>query len=129
MIVDSSALIAVLCREPLCERLLRVMESANSLSLGAPTLVESGIVIGSRVGFPQRDLQQLIAHFEMAIIPFEPLHAEEALRAFDKFGKGRHKAALNYGDCLTYAIARLSGNPLLCIGEDFRQTDLLLVNY
>lgn len=105
------------------------MEMAASLSVGAPTLTEAGIVSGSRLGFECRDLPQLLAHFEMQIIPFEPLHAEEALRAYDKFGKGRHKAGLNYGDCLTYAVARLSQEPLLCVGDDFRQTDLALVSY
>ena len=62
-------------------------------------------------------------------MPFGPLHSQEALRAYEKFGKGRHKASLNYGDCLTYAIAKLAQEPLLCVGQDFSFTDLPLVDY
>ncbi len=129
MILDSSALVAILFRESMCERLLRALEASGPVCLGAPTLSETGIVVGSRLGFGQRELLQLLGHFEVTVIPFETLHAEEALRAYEKFGKGRHRAALNFGDCLTYAIARLSGEPLLCVGDDFRQTDLTLVSY
>ena len=129
MILDSSALVAILFREPEAERLLVALETASSSSLGAPTLTETGIVIGSRLGFRSRDLNQLLATFEVNIVSFSPLHDEEALRAYEKFGKGRHKAGLNFGDCLTYAVAKLAQEPLLCVGQDFVHTDLPLADY
>ena len=129
MIIDSSALVAILFREPMAERLLVALENAQVASAGAPTLSEAGIVVGARLGFASRDLAQLLAHFEVQVIPFGPLHNEEAQRAYEKFGKGRHKAALNFGDCLTYAVARLAQEPLLCVGDDFSHTDLTLADY
>lgn len=129
MILDSSALVAIIFREPEAERLLLAVDSASSLSVGAPTFTEAGIVIGSRLGFGSRDLAQLLTHFEVNIVPFGHLHGEEALRAFEKFGKGRHKAGLNYGDCMTYAFAKLAQERLLCVGHDFVHTDLPLVDY
>jgi ribonuclease VapC len=61
-------------------------------------------------------------------VPFDEAHASVALDAYSRFGQGRHPAALNFGDCCTYAIASLAGEPLLCIGDDFARTDLLLVS-
>lgn len=89
MILDSSALVAIIFHEPEAERLLVAIERASTASMGGPTLTEAGIVIGSRLGFESRDLVQLLAHFEVNIVPFEYLHGEEALRAYEKFGEGR----------------------------------------
>jgi ribonuclease VapC len=69
-------------------------------------------------------LASFLQEFEISILPFGVFHWEEASEAFRRFGKGRHPAALNFGDCLTYATAKLAGRPLLFIGNDFSQTDL-----
>ncbi len=68
-----------------------------------------------------------MVRFDVRVIEFGDRHWKVALQAFARFGKGRHPAGLNLGDCLTYAVARLSGQPLLCVGDDFAQTDLALV--
>lgn len=129
MIVDSSVLVAIIFAETEAQRLLQAMDEAPSVSLGVPTFLETEIVIGGRLGFGARKLHQLLSHFEANLVPFSALHGEEALRAYEKFGKGRHKAALNFGDCMTYAVARLAQEPLLCVGDDFRHSDLALAAY
>ena len=68
----------------------------------------------------------LVRDFGIVVIPFEAEHARVAAEAFARFGKGRHRAALNFGDCMSYAVAKLAGQPLLCTGSDFAKTDLKL---
>ncbi|MDX6651543.1 MAG: ribonuclease VapC [Solirubrobacterales bacterium] len=72
-------------------------------------------------------LARFLQERELIVIPFDQLHWEEAVTAFIRFGKGRHPAGLNFGDCMTYATAQLAAEPLLCVGEDFAKTDLALV--
>ncbi len=95
------------------------------VAVGAPTLVETATVLSFRL---QRDAGPLLREFlreaEVEVLPFEQDHYEAAVDAFVRYGKGRHAAALNFGDCLTYAVARLSGLPLLFTGDDFSKTDL-----
>lgn len=129
MILDSSALGAVIFQEQEAERLLQVMEDASWLGIGAPTLAETQIVVGSRLGFDKRIVTRLLDCFPVSFLEFGPEHSQEAVRAYAKFGKGRHRAALNFGDCMTYAVASLSKQPLLCLGDDFCHTDLLLQKY
>lgn len=128
MIVDSSAIVATLLKEPGFERLIEPITTAPVVGVGAPTLVETGIVLVARLG-PAGE--SLLARFlqEAGVIPlqFTREHWPIAVDAFQRFGKGRHPAALNFGDCLTYAVARLAGRPLLCTGNDFARTDLPLV--
>ena len=73
------------------------------------------------------DLALVMARFEVSVLPFGPDHWPVTWAAFLRYGKGRHPAGLNFGDCLTYAVAKLSGLPLLCVGDSFTQTDLTLV--
>lgn len=128
MIVDASAILAVFLKEPGHGALLEVLTGADALGIGSPTLAETGIVLESRFGEPGAGwLRQFIEEFGLAVIPFGELHAREAIAAYARFGKGRHEAGLNFGDCLTYAVARLAGQPLLCVGTDFPRTDLDLV--
>ena len=75
---------------------------------------------------PTPFIDRLLRDFEVEVIPFGEPHWREALTAFARFGKGRHAAALNYGDCMSYSVARLSDEPLLCTGNDFPKTDLPL---
>jgi ribonuclease VapC len=124
MIVDSSALVAVFLKEPRFEDLIEKLVRATSLGIGTPNLLECGMVLTARL---RRDARPLIFRFlqEFAIVPvpFADEHWREAMEAYVRFGKGRHAAALNLGDCCAYATARLAGQPLLCTGDDFARTD------
>lgn len=129
MILDSSAIVAVILKEPGYERLLERLAENPEPGVGAPTMVETGIVLSARLGASGQTLLGRFAQaYELAILPCEAEHWTTAVHAFLRFGKGRHPAALNFGDCLTYATARLAGEPLLCLGEDFAKTDLPLVD-
>lgn len=125
MILDSSAIVAVFFQEPGYETLLQKLQAADQVGLGAPTLVECAIVLAARLG---RDPRGMLARFldeaQITVVPFTDRHFGLAVNAWIKYGKGRHPAALNFGDCLAYATARQSGLPLLCLGDDFPQTDL-----
>lgn len=124
MILDSSAIIAILLEEPARERLLERIDSA-AVAVGAPTLVETGMVLSSRLGGDPRPLLQgFLRRADVEVIPFREEHWEAALDAFQRFGKGRHPAALNMGDCLAYAAASVAGLPLLFTGQDFGKTDV-----
>jgi ribonuclease VapC len=127
MILDTSAILAVFLKEPGYEAVLEALVAADAVGIGAPTLAEAGIVLEARFG--ERAvvwLQQFAEEFRLTEIPFGALHRREAVAAYVRYGRGRHKAGLNYGDCLTYAVARLAGQQLLCVGSDFALTDLEL---
>ena len=125
MIVDSSAIIAVFLREPDYLTIRAKMESASTRGIGAPTLAETGLVLTSRIRKNAGVLlRRFLREFEIEVLPFTEAHWRHAIDAFDRFGKGRHTAALNFGDCLTYATAKQAGHPLLCTADDFSQTDL-----
>jgi ribonuclease VapC len=128
VIVDSSAVVAVLLRQPGYETLLGRLETATTAAIGSPTLVETGIVLAARVGVAGKTLlARFCQEARLTAIPFTDEHWPVAVDAYIRFGKGRHPAALNFGDCLTYAVSRLSGQPLLCTGTDFPRTDLALI--
>jgi len=123
--LDSSALIAIVHGEAESEIFARLI-AENDCLLGAPTSLEAHLVIRAR-GDPTHmaDLQRLCSLENVATIAFSPTHLEAARAAFDRFGKNRgHRAQLNYGDCLAYAISRVAAAPLLFKGEDFRHTDI-----
>ncbi len=125
MILDSSAIIGVMVGEPGHERIQERMAAASILAVGAATMVEVAIVLSNKLGRdPRPQLSRFLREMEVEVIAFTAEHYEVAVDAFERFGKGRHPAALNFGDCLTYSVARLSGMPLLFTGEDFAQTDL-----
>jgi ribonuclease VapC len=127
VIVDSSALVAVLLREPGHEAVLERLEAEPPAAVGASTLAEAGIVLAARMGVSGHTLLARFVHeAEFSVIPFSEEHWDVAVDAFLRYGKGRHPARLNYGDCLTYAVARIADEPLLCIGDDFPKTDLTL---
>ncbi len=124
MIVDASALLAVVFREPGFEGILERL-IAEPAAAGAPTLAEAGIVLHARLGAQAAGmLERILDELAIQEVPFGELHWREAVDAFRRYGKGRHAAALNFGDCMTYAVARLSGEPLLFVGDDFARTDL-----
>lgn len=125
MVVDSSALLAILFKEEGYEALLQAIQEAPRAAVGAPTLVETAVAFGRRVGFERAHLvERLVEALGLEVLPFTQEHYREAVRAYARYGKGRHPAGLNLGDCLSYAVARVEGRPLLYKGEDFRQTDL-----
>jgi ribonuclease VapC len=125
VILDTSVVVAITLREPGYEALVAKLRSANTLGIGAPTLTETGMVLSARLGVePQALLDRFLRDFGVVPVAFGDPHWREALEAFRRFGKGRHPAALNFGDCLSYAAARLAGHPLLFVGDDFSRTDI-----
>jgi len=127
VILDRSAIVAVVLREPGCEELVRKIAGAETVGVGAPTLAEAGIVLTARLERDARGLLQgLLREWGAVSVAFGEEHWREALSAYSRFGRGRHRARLNFGDCLSYAVARLAGETLLCTGDDFRRTDLEL---
>ena len=129
MIVDTSALISVVFKEPGHESVVRTLGTAELVGIGAPTLAEAGIVLAARLGPAGRvALENLVADIKASTVPFGADHYRAAVTAFERFGKARHPARLNFGDCMSYATAQLAGRPLLCVGDDFPQTDLALVS-
>ena len=125
MIVDSSALLAIVFQEPGFETLLDRIGSPDAVAAGTPTLAETGIVLHARLGTNAHGLlERMLDELGIQEVPFGEIHWREAVDAYRRFGKGQHPAALNFGDCMTYAVARLAGEPLLFVGDDFGHTDL-----
>ena len=124
MIVDSSALVAVAFAEPGYLRFVDAL-SRTEARIGAPTAVETGVVLAARLG-PTGGLlaSSLIERFAIELLPFDERHWAEAVVAFQRFGRGKHPAGLNFGDCLSYAVAKVAGDDLLYKGSDFAQTDI-----
>jgi ribonuclease VapC len=125
LILDSSAVVAVVFCEPGHEELDEKMRQADVLAIGAPTLVETGMVLIGKYGMAaQATIARLRERLGLVVISFGETHWDVAAEAFGRFGKGQHPAGLNYGDCMTYATARIAEQPLLYIGNDFAQTDV-----
>lgn len=125
MIFDSSAVHALLREEPGHHALYPALEAADGLAIGAPTLFETTMVATTRYGGRgERLVEHFLGSWEVTVIPFDERHWRAAARAFARYGKGRHPAALNFGDCLSYATARVTGEPLLFVGKDFAKTDI-----
>lgn len=125
MVIDSSALLAILQNEPERRTFNEAIEAAESRVMSAATFVEISIVVESRFGAEGlRDLDLFIERAGIQIATVDSEQAHVARRAFSRFGKGRHEAGLNYGDCFVYALATVLGEPLLYKGEDFRRTDV-----
>jgi ribonuclease VapC len=127
VIIDGSAVIAILLKEPGYERVRDGLAASQNAGIGAPTVVESSLVLCSRLGHAGKTLlARFLQEAEIEIAEFTADHWTVAADAFIAFGKGRHRAGLNFGDCMTYAVAKLAGEPLLCLGDDFPATDLEL---
>lgn len=126
MIVDTSALVAVVLREPGYEAVLDKLAAPDAIAaIGTPTVTELGIVLTARLGSDARLLVvDLLDRMQITTVPFGDEHWREAIDAFWRFRRGRHRAGLNFGDCLTYAVARLANEPLLFVGDGFTATDL-----
>ncbi|MCA4918597.1 MAG: type II toxin-antitoxin system VapC family toxin [Roseomonas sp.] len=125
MILDSSALVAILFKEPEAERLAAVIRDADTAAIAAPTLLETAIVAEGRTGPGMAEkLDALMGAIRPEIVPFTAAHAAIARDAWRRYGKGRHKAGLNLGDCFAYALAKERGQALLFKGDDFAATDI-----
>lgn len=125
VVVDTSAMVAILRAEPGHEWLTDQLTGAGERIIAAPVALELGIVLEARVpatassvGISRRTLRDA----RISIAPFDEGLADRALDAWRRFGKGRHKASLNFGDCCTYALAEDTGYPILCVGDDFART-------
>lgn len=128
MIIDSSALVAITFEEPGAAEIQDRLFSGGPLGIGAPTLTETAIVLSGRLRRDARGMvDRMLKAAGIVVIPFEAIHYDVAISAWMRFGKGRHPASLNLGDCFSYAVAHLARRPLLCVGDDFRKTDLPLV--
>jgi ribonuclease VapC len=125
MIVDTSALVAILLQESDAFLYAQALSTADTLFLSSVTRVELSLVMEGRKGDAGcRDTDALLSFLSFEIAPFTERQANLAIEAFRRFGRGRHPAALNFGDCFSYALAVELDKPLLFKGDDFRQTDV-----
>ena len=128
MVIDTSALVAILLAEPSSPRLETALTADIVRLVSAATLIEAGIVIEARLGDAGgRELDVLLHALDVEIVAVDAEQAEVARAAWRRFGKGRHCATLNFGDCFSYALAQVSGEPLLFTGSDFFETDVVAV--
>jgi ribonuclease VapC len=125
MVIDTSALLAILQDEPERRAFNEAIEAAASRAISVASWVEVSMVIETRTGAEGlRDLDLFVDRARIEIVPVNVEQGKAARRAFSRFGKGRHPAGLNYGDCFAYALASHLGEPLLFKGEDFGKTDV-----
>ena len=126
MIVDTSALTAVLFGEPEAARYTEIIHDADRCLISAGNFVELSIVVEGQLGTDAlRQCDMFLRRAAILVEPFTVEQAHLARQAFHDFGKGRHSAGLNFGDCFAYALSKFSGEPLLFKGEDFRKTDVI----
>jgi ribonuclease VapC len=130
MVVDTSALIALLSMEPESARLAVALESDATRLISAATVVEAGLVIESRYGpVGGRELDLLIVKAGLSTEAVTAEQADVARDAWRRYGKGRHSAGLTFGNCFSYALAKVTGEPLLFKGDDFTHTDIAAIAY
>ena len=129
IVVDTSAIIAIIQAEPECETFLDHVRRADRAQMSAVSMLEAGMVLRARRGPAGiAELVGLVEAMAIEVVPFDAALVDGALRAFAVYGKGQHpKARLNLGDCATYALAKAMGAPLLFKGNDFAATDIVSV--
>jgi ribonuclease VapC len=128
LVVDTSAIMAILLNEPGNAQLIDHLEAASPCLMSAATRVELGIVAEARLGPRAGDLlHRILRDTAVTIADVDADAADRALSAWRRFGKGRHRAGLNFGDCFAYALADSTGYPLLCTGDDFPATDITTI--
>jgi len=125
VIIDSSAIAAIAYGEKEQFRLIRTLASAPTVSVPAPIWLETSIVLSKRLG-PRLDtfLDGIVAQFRVDTVAFDFRHSRAAFDAWNRFGRGNSPACLSFADCISYATARLAGEPLLFVGEYFAKTDI-----
>jgi ribonuclease VapC len=130
MVIDASALVAILLGEPEAPRLAAAIAAADSRLLCSFNALEAGIVIEAKKGeIAGRELDLLLHRAKIDVVPLTDSLAEVSRAAWRRFGRGRHAASLNIGDCCAYALCRLSGEPLLFKGTHFARTDVAAAPY
>jgi len=124
MVLDTSALVAMVLSEPLASRLLEAIEREPTRFISSVSVLESGIVLRARAGAPiVAMMHALLAELGIEVIPFDEVQARLAIQAFERFGKGmKHRAQLNFGDCAVYALAASRAEAILATGNDFKAT-------
>lgn len=128
MVIDSSAVLALLLDEPEAESFRFAIADSETRLLSAATLLEVALVIERRHSEAGgRELDLLISRLDVEVVPVDSEQVKEARRAWRRFGRGRHPAGLNYGDLFSYALAQTTGQPLLFKGDDFARTDVARV--
>ncbi|MCX6599529.1 MAG: type II toxin-antitoxin system VapC family toxin [Acidobacteria bacterium] len=127
MVLESSAIVAIFQQEPGHELLEQKIDQAEVILIGAPTMTEIAIVMSRRSGGDYRpSLEAFLRRIDAQVVSFTEQHYSAASDAHLRFGRGiNSKAALNYGDCLSYAVAKVAGQPLLFVGDDFAHTDII----
>jgi ribonuclease VapC len=127
MVIDTSAVLAIFLAEPERKQFLDAILEAARRQISAATVLETGIVLESKRGESAgREFDLFVVRTNLEVVPVDAEQIEIARSAWRSFGKGRHPAALNFGDCFTYALARSSGEPVLAKGRDFALTDIEL---
>jgi ribonuclease VapC len=125
MVIDTSAILAILQNEPERRKFNEAIEAAETRSISTASFVEISIIVESRFGADGvRDLDLFMAKAQITLVPVDEDQAQLARQGFQKYGKGRHPAALNFGDCFSYGLARSVDDALLFKGNDFSQTDV-----
>ena len=125
LVVDTSAAVAIILGEPGADELAAHLEGALVRFMPAAIRVEMGLVIEARLWPSGQDIvDRFLRDARIDIVPVDAELADRAVSAWRRYGKGRHPAGLNYGDCFTYALAELTGHPVLCTGGDFAATDI-----
>jgi ribonuclease VapC len=128
MVIDTSALVAVLTAEPGAAEIEAAIDRDPHRLMAAASVLEASIVLERRFGDAgARELDLLVRRILIEVSPFDGDQLEWARYAYRTYGKGRHKAALNFGDCFSYALSKLTGEPLLFTGHDFHRTDIATV--
>ena len=125
MVIDTSAIAAILFNEPERASFNEEIEADDTCLISAATLVEIGLVVEARKGeLGRSELELFVYESELSIVPFDAVQADLARFAWRTYGKGRHPAGLNFGDCFSYALAKATDEPLLFKGNDFSRTDI-----
>jgi ribonuclease VapC len=127
MVIDTSAVLAIFLAEPERQRFLDSILQAGKRLISAASVLETGIVLESKRGESAgREFDLFVVRTSLEVVPVDPEQIEIARSAWRSFGKGRHPAALNFGDCFTYGLAKSSGEPVLATGHNFALTDIEL---
>ncbi len=130
LVVDSSALIAIMLGEPEEATFRAALSTCERPAMSAFSVLETSVAARRRVSVnADDDVSALLEHYGVEVVPFDAYHLAVARDVWGRYGKGRHPARLNLGDCCAYAAASVLGAPLLCKGDDFAQTDLPLVDW
>lgn len=127
MVIDTSAMVAILFAEPEQKRFVELIHASESRLISAASVLETSLVVEGSFGESAgRDLDLFLIDAEIEIVDVDREQIDAARSAWRRYGKGRHPAALNFGDCFVYALAKINGEPILATGNDFIRTDIPL---